>query len=215
MIKLLLVDDQVLLRDSLKYILERDPEITVIGCAGTGKAAVEMSAALQPDVVVLDISMPEMDGIDACSVIKQANPNIRVLILTTFETDDAIVGAFLSGADGFIVKDIQPENLILSVKGVYHGLNILHRSAYGYIRSSLKKSRELLSSISTMGDEALSELDMLIIQALAGGKNNREIAELLNYSEGTIKNRISRLLNILGVKDRAQIVLSALKNNWI
>lgn len=215
MIKVLLVDDQRLLRESMQYIIQNDTEIQVIGSLPNGLEAVEFVRRTQPDVILMDITMPEMDGITATKKIKHEYPQIKIIILTTFETDETILKSFVCGADGFILKDVEPTMLISSIKLTFAGLHVLHPSAYEYIQTHVEKRQDYLDMIDVEMRESLTETDINIMNLIASGHNNKEIADILNFSEGTIKNKVSRLLSILDARDRSHLILIAVKNNLI
>lgn len=212
MIKVLIADDHILLTESLQLMLQQDDSIQVVGIAADGYEAVEMCRRLLPDVVLMDIKMLECDGLRAAEMIKESLPETKVIILTTFESRENIVSAVLSGADGYVLKDVTPEKLILVIKCVNSGFNVLQSSVSHVLR------HEFINLINRGQDASAHRLkpeELKIIRLISDGKNNREIAELMNYSEGTIKNKISRILEILEVKDRTQLVVYALKNDLI
>lgn len=211
-IKVLIADDHALLTESLQLMLQQDDSIQVVGLAADGDEAVEMCRRLLPDVVLMDIKMLKCDGFRATEMIKETLPETKVIFLTTFEGKENIVSAVLSGADGYVLKDATPKKLILAIKCVHSGFQVLQSSVSHVLRhelvSLLNKGKEAIA-------QRLKPEELKIIRLISDGKNNREIAELMNYSEGTIKNKISRILEILEVKDRTQLVVYALKNDLI
>ena len=208
MISVVIADDQLLLRESLKFILDNDEEIRVVGTAGNGREAIDLCVRLQPDVVLMDVGMPELDGVGATKAVKEQCPRTKVIILTTFEDPDSIIEAFLSNADGYIVKNISHTDLVLTVKCVSGGLTVIDESVRCIIIDKFKR----LSGCRAEVRETLSDKELELIRLIAAGKNNREIAALLSYSEGTIKNHVSKLYDRLGVSDRMQIAIFALEN---
>ncbi len=208
MIKVLLADDQVLLRESIGYILSTDSEIEIVGMVGNGTDAVEKCIALRPDIVLMDIEMPELDGVLAAKNIKEQCPNIKIIILTTFERPDNIMAAFAVNVDGYIVKDINHENLILTVKTVYAGLTVIHDSVKKIMTERFGNLLEYKNNY----EEKLSKKEIEIIRRIARGCSNKEIATELNYSEGTIKNNVSKILEKLEMSDRIQIAIFAMEN---
>lgn len=220
MIKIALADDQTLLREMLSMILTQDGEIEVVGEASNGEELVKICRDKHPDAVIVDIKMPVYDGVYALSAIKREFPGIKVVMLTTFGDEKNVVRAYREGADGYLLKDVRPRMLITTVKSVCDGFFIMHESINAVIRklagTSPAQKAAGLDAIEELYDEyGLDRTDRKIIRLLTNGRSNREIAELLSFSEGTIKNRISRILNVTGQKDRTQIAVFALKNNLI
>ena len=217
MIKIAIADDQILLRDMLKVMLKQESELDVLGWAGNGNWIIEICHIHKPDVILMDIRMPEMDGIEALSNIKKKYPEVKVIMLTTFEDEDSIYKAFKYGADGYVLKDVKPELLILTVKCIYEGLFVMNRSIHNFMINKLRTEIAETVTVSTEANESLEldKVDINIIKLLADGCNNKEIAERINFAEGTVKNRISKILGITGLKDRTQIAVFALKNNII
>lgn len=212
MIKVLIADDHTLFTESLRLLLQQDEDLQVVGLAADGDEAVEMCRHLRPDLVLMDIKMLGFDGFQAAAIIKEFRPETKVIILTTFEDRENILSAVVGGLDGYILKDVKPEKLILAIKCVAAGFTVLHPSVSRLLRQELTAPAERESAEPT---RQLRPEELEIIRLIGDGKNNREIAALLNYSEGTIKNKISRILEILEVKDRTQLVVYALKNDLI
>lgn len=211
MIKVAIADDQRLLRESLAYILDNDEEIHVVDGASNGEEALELCKRLSPDIILMDIEMPVMDGVSATKKIKENYPNIKVIVLTTFENADNIMESFIVGADGYIVKNINHEDLVLTVKCVASGLCVIHQSVKEIMINRFKG----LSEYKSKYQDKLSEKDIDIIKLIATGKSNKEIAVQLNYSEGTIKNNVSKILEKLEVADRMQIAIFAIENGIV
>jgi len=213
MVKVLIADDHILLAESLRLMLQHDGEIEVVALAADGEKALELCASLLPEVVLIDIKMLEKsDGLKATRRIKERFPSIKVAILTTFENSENIIEAFLGGADGYILKDVRPEALVLAIKCLHRGFHVMQSSVSKILQ---KEFIGLLEKRWETKSECLKPEDLEIIRLIGDGKNNKEIAEALNYSEGTIKNKISRILETLHLKDRTQLVVYALKNNLI
>ncbi|MCX7745516.1 MAG: response regulator transcription factor [Clostridia bacterium] len=215
MIRVIIVDDQVILRESLKFIVEQDDEIEVIGLAGDGNEALEMCGKLKPDVVLMDIMMPNCNGVEGTALIKNTYKDIKVLILTTFSDTENISSALKNGADGYVLKDIKPDELILAIKSVAQGLGVIHPNAFNTVVKQFDtpgiKVVNPLNSI----DLGLSSKDIDIIRLIVGGKNNKEIATELFLSEGNIKNSVAAILDKLKLKDRTQLAVFAVKNNIV
>lgn len=211
MIKIILADDQVLLRESIGYILSSDQEIEVVAMAGTGEEAIKQCQEHTPDIVLMDIEMPEIDGVGATQAIKQMYPNIKIIILTTFENPDNIIESFVAGADGYIVKNINHADLVLTVKCVARGLSVIDES----VKNIMVRRFKRLSDCKTKYQEKLSKKEIEIIKLIATGKSNKEIANVLNYSEGTIKNNVSRVLEKLEMTDRMQVAIFAIESGLV
>jgi DNA-binding NarL/FixJ family response regulator len=159
----------------------------------------------------MDIEMPKMDCVSATKIIKEKYPNIKVIVLTTFENADNIMESFIVGADGYIVKNINHKDLVLTVKCVASGLCVIHQSVKEIMINRFKG----LSDYKRKYQDKLSEKDIDIIRLIAAGKSNKEIAAELNYSEGTIKNNVSKILDKLEVADRMQIAIFAIENGIV
>lgn len=214
MIKAMVVDDQVLLKETLLFMLGQDQEIQAFDGGSNGYEALTMCNKIRPDVVLMDLRMPKLDGLAATQKIKQQYPHIKIIILTTFEDEETIFKAMDEGADGYIVKDIKPEALILAVKGAYHDLYIMHKSVIKSLRQGIQKTTSEKQAILDVVQQCnLTKKEIAIIKLMVDGKSNKEIADELDFTEGTIKNKVSGLLSKLELKDRTQIVVFAIKNN--
>lgn len=208
MIKLIIADDEVLLRKSLGQIISTDEEISVIDMVGSGKEAIESCKKNEPDIVLMDIEMPQIDGISALKIIKESYPDIKVIILTTFHNTDSIVESFLGEADGYIVKDIDCDELITTIKCVSFGLTVIHKSVKKIMVDKFKKmanSKKTYTDILT-----IEEIDM--VRLIVMGKSNKEIAKTFNYTEGTVKNKVSRIYEKLEISDRLKLAVYAVEN---
>lgn len=216
MIRVLLADDQVLLRNSLQYILDKDEEISVEAVASNGFEVMKLLEEIDIDVVLLDIVMPEKDGIETVKEISEVYPEIKVLMLTTFENIENIMESFIGGANGYVVKDMGPEELVMSVKCVVRGLNVVHENVHQLMVKSFAREYNNLYSISEEKEPVtITNTEKEIIKLVAQGKNNKEIAQIMNFAEGTIRNKITRLLDKLDLRDRLQIAIFALENNLL
>ena len=216
MVKIAIADDQVLFRDMLSIILTQDHTFEVIGSAGDGNEILQLCDEEKPDIVLLDVNMPVADGIFALLKIKEKYPHMKVIMLTTFEEEDYILNACTNAADGYLLKDTKPETLINTIKCVNDGLFVMHRSVQQCMVKQLAKALQT-EKITEIADERFDfdPIDLKILKLLSLGKSNAEIAQSLNYSEGTIKNRISRMLYITELKDRTQLAIFALQNGII
>ncbi len=202
MIKVLLVDDQTIIRDGLRALLSVHADIEVVGEAANGAQAVELVRTLKPDVVLTDVRMPEMDGVEATQRIKKEFADTVVIVLTTFDDDEYIIKAMTYGASGYLLKDIGADKLVEAIHDGLRGSIILPG------RVAAKITSRLVSRASTdvaRGD--FSEREIEIIRLMMQGKGNRDIAETLYLSTGTVKNYISQIYLKINVNDRANAVL--------
>jgi DNA-binding NarL/FixJ family response regulator len=210
MINILLVDDQPLLRMGFQLVLEAQPDMTVVGEAGEGTEAVAQVAALAPDVVLMDVRMPGMDGIEATELITRDHAASRVLILTTFDLDEYVVEAVRAGASGFLLKDAPPEDLVAAIRIVANGDAIVAPSV---TRRLLDRFATRLPSVREeappRGLAMLTERELEVLRHVARGLSNAEIARQLVVSETTIKTHVGNLLAKLGLRDRVQAVVFA------
>jgi DNA-binding NarL/FixJ family response regulator len=217
MIRVLLVDDQSLLRMGFRLILEAEPDIEVAGEAADGATGVSMAAALRPDVVLMDVRMPGMDGIAATAAITAAGPASRVLILTTFDLDQYVFAGLKAGASGFLLKDAPPAELLSAVRTVAAGDAVLAPSA---TRRLIDQFAPLLPDPGRQQDRdallgQLTDRERDVFTELAAGRSNREIAAALHLSEGTVKIHVGRILAKLGLRDRVQAVVLAYESGLI
>lgn len=206
-IKVLVVDDQALICDGIAKLLEGERDIEVVGKAYGGQEAIEKAEQLKPDIILMDIRMPEVDGISATRQIKAKNSSIQVIAISVYEEDDLIMQMFKAGAVGYILKDISLENLINAIKNVYKGTTMINP----------RISRKLLNLISTdqKVGEALTPREVEILREVAKGKSNKEIAEELYLSESTVKTHISHIFQKLNIKTRSEAILYAVKKGLI
>lgn len=204
MIKVLLVDDQSLIRQGLKALLELEPDLEVVGDAENGEIAIHLIEELSPDVVLMDIRMPIMDGVAATWEIQKRFPGIKVLVLTTFDDDEYVKAALQNGAMGYLLKDTPSEELAVAIRAVYKGYTQLGPGI-------VKKLLTQFSSV-TPPPPSLAELtprEKEVLRLIATGANNREIAQQLYISEGTVKNHVTNILNRLDLRDRTQAAIFA------
>jgi DNA-binding NarL/FixJ family response regulator len=212
LITLILVDDQSLIRRGLRALLKTDPDLDVIGEAENGKEAIALTETLQPDIVIMDIRMPIMDGVVATQEICQRFPQIKVLILTTFDDQEYVNQALQHGASGYLLKDTPFEELTQTIRLVHKG--------YTQIGPGLAPSLQRQSSWQLEPDvlamwQNLTSKDLEIISFIAQGASNREIADALFLAEKTVKNRITNILSMLNLRDRTQLAILALKQEII
>ena len=215
MIKVLVVDDVAILRNSIKFMLEVSEEIEVVGTASNGREAFEKCSELMPDIVLMDLKMPDFDGVEGTELIKEKYPQIKVMILTTFKEEEDIQAAIGSGADGYVLKDIEPDELAAAIKNTYKGFYTVHKNVFESITKN-KKSQTEIKSMQGLNDKngkpLLSLQDIEIIKHLVNGKSYKEISKEMFISEGHIRNQISKILRKLDLTDRMQLSLFAVKN---
>jgi DNA-binding NarL/FixJ family response regulator len=215
MIKVLLVDDQTLIRQGIRLLLEIEKDIQVVGEAANGREAVAQVEALHPDVVLMDVRMPEMDGVAATRELSARFPTVGVIILTTFEDDETVFDGLKAGARGYLLKDISSEEMAQAVRKVASGEALIQpritRKVLAEFSRLASAGENRISAKSGSAPEALAapltEREQEVLQALARGLSNREIADELVITEGTVKNHVSSLIEKLGVRDRTQAVL--------
>lgn len=215
MIRVAVVDDQALVRSGLALVLGHEPDIEVVGEACDGQEAVDLVFQTHPDVVLMDIRMPEMDGLEACSrILADADWPVRVLILTTFDPDEYVFKALKSGASGFVLKDIPPEELVAGVRAIANGGALLAPSITSRLIGKFADRLAVDQSVSTRL-ERLTERERDVMLAVARGMTNHEIADDLYIGETTVKSHVSNILTKLGLRDRAQIVVFAYESGLV
>jgi DNA-binding NarL/FixJ family response regulator len=214
-IKVLLVDDQTLIRQGIRLLLEIETDIQVVGQAANGRAALEQVEILQPDVVLMDVRMPEMDGVAATRELSAHHPEVKVIILTTFEDDETVFEGLKAGARGYLLKDISSEEMARAVRKVAAGEALIEPrltrkvlAEFSRLATATDQHRPYKTGgISESLPVPLTERELDVLQALARGLSNREIAGQLVITEGTVKNHVSSLIDKMGVRDRTQAVL--------
>ncbi|MFH7028307.1 MAG: response regulator [Heteroscytonema crispum UTEX LB 1556] len=209
MIKVLLVDDQNLIRQGLKALLELEPDLDIVGEAENGENAINSIAELHPDVVLLDIRMPIMDGVAATREIQKRFTGIKVLMLTTFDDEEYVKAALENGAMGYLLKDTPSEELAAAIRAVHKGYTQL---GPGIVKKLLTQFPPVTPTQSTPLPANLTELtprEKEVLRLIATGANNREIAQQLYISEGTVKNHVTNILNRLNLRDRTQAAIFA------
>ncbi|MCC5625445.1 response regulator transcription factor [Nostoc sp. CHAB 5715] len=209
MIKVLLVDDQGLIRQGLRALLELEPDLEIVGEAENGEQAINLVAKLQPDVVLLDIRMPIMDGVAATREIQKRFAKTKILVLTTFDDDEYVSAALQNGAMGYLLKDTPSEELAVAIRAVYKGYTQL---GPGIVKKLLTQFSNATPTQSLPVPSSLAELtprEKEVLRLIATGASNREIAQQLYISEGTVKNHVTNILNRLNLRDRTQAAIWA------
>jgi DNA-binding NarL/FixJ family response regulator len=210
MIRILLADDQVLFRQGLAYLLSLEEDLEIIGEASNGKEVITLAQQLEPDVILMDIRMPVLDGIVATRDIHQQYPQIQILVLTTFDEDEDVFRALSVGAAGYLLKNTPSAQLASAIRMVHQGYSQLGPTialkVFSQINLPIPKSE-------LEPDLLFNDRERSVLKLLAEGNSNREIAQQLHFTEGTVKNYISRILSQLGVRDRVQAALWAKQNS--
>ena len=216
MIRILIADDQALLRAGFRALLDAEPDMEVVGEAGTGAEAVAQAALLAPDVVLMDIRMPGGDGLEATLRILEAQPEgVRIIILTTFELDEYVTGAIRSGASGFLVKDTDPDELIRAVRAVHEGDAMLSPSVTRRLLERLAAERPSTPNTAPVDVAQLTEREREVVALVGHGLNNAEIGARLYITPLTAKTHVSRAMTKFGLRDRAQLVVLAYESGLV
>lgn len=208
--RVLIADDQTLFRSGLARILAEDPRITLVGQANDGVEAVKKAASLKPDVVLMDLKMPNMDGVEATAKIVAADPEIKVLILTTFDTDNYVLQALRAGASGYVLKDAEPAAISSSIMAILSGERVMAGAVANRVL-------DMLTGASTPQEfyDGLTSREVEILKLMAMGQANKQIAFTLKISEKTVRNHISHIYEKLQIYDRAQAVVYAVRKSLI
>ena len=212
MISVVIVDDQALVRSGFAYIIGAQPDMEVVGEAEDGLGGIERVRQLSPDVVVMDIRMPKVDGIEATRRIVRANPDTRVLVLTTFDLDEHLYEAMTAGASAFLLKDAPPEQLVAGIRMVADGEALVAPAiTRRLVEAFVERSRPTGPSVL----DQLTDREQDVLRTLAAGRSNQEIAAALHLAEATVKTHISRIYAKLDVRDRAQAVVLAYEEGLV
>lgn len=217
MIKVLICDDQEVVRKGLNIILSHSEGIEVVGLAENGEIGCQMALALKPDVVLMDLKMPVLNGIHATRRISTALPATRVVVLTTYDGDDWVFDAIRAGASGYLLKDAAGEEIATAVRDAAAGKTHLDPAIAGKVLAEFNRLQQTPLSAKTNQElrQSLTERELTILQLMAQGKNNQEIADNLYLAVGTVKNNVSNILGKLHANDRTQAVISALREGIV
>jgi len=206
-ISVFIADDHELVRYALRTLLEAEPDIEIVGEAGDSEGAIAGCTEAQPDVLLLDLRMPGVGGVEVCRECRMSSPETAVLVLTSFDEDEEVFGVLAAGASGYILKDSRAERVVAATRSVAQGQSVFDTSVANRIISGRKQPRHGLDPDS----ESLSDREMEVLQLMAKGHSNKEIGRALWIGETTVKTHVTHILRKLGVADRTQAVLVALK----
>jgi len=204
-IKILIADDHPIVRAGIRQLLETQPDFEIIAEVENGREAVEQARGLNPSVILIDLRMPQMDGVQAISQIKAQRPETNLLVLTTYDTDTDIVRAVDAGATGYLLKDVPREELFRAVRATAKGETVLASSV----------AAKIMNKVRAGGDEALTVREIDVLMLVARGSTNQEVAEALHISKATVKSHLIQICNKLGVSDRTAAVTTAIERGII
>ncbi|MCA9840051.1 MAG: response regulator transcription factor [Trueperaceae bacterium] len=213
MIRVCLIDDQTLVRQGIKSLLGLADSIDVIGEAADGQAGLELIAQKQPDVVLLDLRMPVLDGLGVLKALQTASYSPPTLILTTFDDDNLVLEGLKAGAKGYLLKDVSLEQLVNAIQTLHEGKTLIQPAITERLLRGLRTLDNPVTAFET--PEPLTERETEILRLMAGGYSNKEIASALDLTEGTVKNHVSNVLSKMGVRDRTRAVLKGLESGII
>jgi DNA-binding NarL/FixJ family response regulator len=207
-IKVLIADDHQVVRRGLLFFLKTQLDIEIVAEASNGREAVALVEEHQPDVVLMDLVMPEMDGIEATKVIKESFPSTKIIILTSFSDQDHVIPAIRAGATGYQLKDVEPDELVNTIRAVYRGENHLHPKVTNHVMTHLMQGEKKDKKF----HDELTKRELEVLGEIARGKSNKEIAASLFITEKTVKTHVSNILSKLQLQDRTQAALYAVKH---
>lgn len=221
-IKIALIDDHKLFREGVKRILSFEPAFDVVAEAGDGRDAKEIVEKYRPDIILMDINMPQINGIEATKQLLEDNPDLKVIILSIHDDENYVTHALQSGAQGYLLKEMDTDSLMEAIKVVYDGGSYLHPKV---THNLVQEYRRLVKNSQTENSVAeieyrkplhlLTKRECQVLQLLSEGQSNRKIAETLVISEKTVKNHVSNILQKMNVNDRTQAVVTAIRNGWV
>jgi DNA-binding NarL/FixJ family response regulator len=211
-IKILLAEDHVVVRQGTRQLLEREQDLEVIGEAGDGEEAVRLASQLQPDVVIMDVAMPKLTGIEATRQIKALLPSVAVLILTGYDYDEYIFGLMEAGAAGYLLKDVSGDDLIHAIRAVYAGEPVLHPIVARKLMTRFKS--EAGKTVVAGPEELLTQRELEVLKLAAKGMSNKDIGEALVISVRTVQAHLRDIFNRMGVGSRSEAILYGLKRGW-
>lgn len=217
MIRILIVDDMKIVRECIKMSIEKNSDFEVIGCACDGIEAIQMCEKYKPDLILMDVIMPKLNGIKAISRIREKDKKVKILMLSSIGDDDNVIKSIRNGADGYVLKDIGVEELILAIECINKGLSFVHKNAYSIslsINSNISKLNKLNSEKYEKIDELYNKLtnrEKSVLELVSEGMPNEEIASSLGISEGRVRNVVSSLISKFMLSSRTQLAITAVK----
>jgi DNA-binding NarL/FixJ family response regulator len=218
-IKILIADDHMLLRNGIRNVLEFEADLAVIGEAADGEEAVARAIALVPDIILLDINMPKMNGLEVTKKLRSENPQIKVIVLTMHDDDNYVIEVIKSGAAGYLLKDIEPSMLIKAIHTVYEGESFIYptlaKKLFGEIHRQEERQRESGPMVERRKEERLTYREIEVLELICQGLSNHDIAQKLFLSEKTVKNHLTNIFRKISVSDRTQAVLYAIKHRIV
>ena len=209
-LRILLVDDHEVVRLGLTTLLEDVPGVTLVGEAGSGREALQICQSLNPDLVILDIRLPDQSGVEVCRQICERWPHIQVIILTSYVSDDLIAETILAGATGYVRKQVGNEELLRAIEAVRHGEALLDPQTTQHVLQRMRRTERMIDADAFRN---LSKREIEVLLLVSQGKNNREIAEILSVSEKTARNHVSNLLEKLDLNNRVELATYAVKHH--
>lgn len=207
-IKILIADDHHVIRKGLVFFLQTQPDLEIVGEASNGEEALKLATSLEPHIVLMDLSMPVLDGIEATKELKKQAPHIQVMILTSFSDQDHVIPALEAGASGYQLKESDPDELVAAIRKLMNGENQLHPKVTTHLLTRLTKSSEKKVNFI----DHLTKREKDVLKEIAKGKSNKEIGVALHITEKTVKTHVSNILSKLGVQDRTQAALYAVQH---
>jgi DNA-binding NarL/FixJ family response regulator len=211
-ITILIAEDHVVVRESIRQFLEREAELKVVGEASDGEEAVQLASQLKPDVIIMDISMPKLNGIEATKQIKAQQPSATILILTAYDYEQYIFPLLEAGAAGYLLKDVSSRELVNAIETVYRGEAVLHPTVARKVMARLRQTK--VEPTAGHASDLLTEREIAILKMAAKGMSNNDIADELHLSARTIESHLASIFNKLGVGSRTEAVIKAMKYGW-
>jgi len=212
-IKILLAEDHAVVRESIREALTREREFKIVGEASNGSEAVNLARELKPDVIVMDVAMPGLNGIEATRQIKSFHPGVSILVLTAYDDEQYIFSVLSAGAAGYLLKDVGVSDLVEGIKTVYKGESVLHPNIAKKVLQKFRTGKA--EAVEEPAADLLSDREITVLKLAAGGLSNNAIAQELHLSVSTIESHLRTIFSKLGVGSRTEAVVEAMKRNWL